>query len=122
MTTTQEVHEAMESAKDVMSVRRVFGEPVEKDGITVIPAARVQGGAGGGTGEAPDGKGQGSGSGFGLNAKPAGVYVIAGDDVTWRPAVDPNKVIVGAAFVAVAALLLARSVVKARAAVLTAHR
>jgi uncharacterized spore protein YtfJ len=112
---TMDLHETIEQAKDVLTVRRVFGDPVEKDGVTVIPAARVQGGAGGGTGEAPDGKGVGSGSGFGINAKPAGVYVIDDGDVTWRPAVDPNKVIVSIAVVAVAALLFARTAVKVRA-------
>jgi len=37
-------------------VKRVFGEPYEKNGVTVIPAARVQGGAGGGGGEGPQGQ------------------------------------------------------------------
>ena len=32
-----DVRETIEKAKDTMSVRRVFGEPVEKDGVTVIP-------------------------------------------------------------------------------------
>jgi uncharacterized spore protein YtfJ len=110
--TTVDVRETLEMAKDAMTVRRVFGDPVEKDGMTVIPAAKVQGGAGGGSGEGPDGKGMGGGSGFGLNARPAGVFVIAGDDVRWRPAVDANKVIVVAGIVTVAAMLLARSIMK----------
>lgn len=112
---TMDVRETIEQAKEAMTVRRVFGDPYEKGGVTVIPAARVQGGAGGGGGEGPDGKGAGSGSGFGLSARPAGVFVIAGDDVQWRPAVDANKVIMGAAFVAVAALLLARTAIRSRA-------
>jgi uncharacterized spore protein YtfJ len=32
----------------------VFGEPYEKDGVTIIPAARIRGGAGGGGGEDAD--------------------------------------------------------------------
>ena len=32
---------------DAISVRRVFGEPYEKDGLTVIPVASVAGGGGG---------------------------------------------------------------------------
>jgi hypothetical protein len=43
-----EVQEVLAQARDAMSVKRVFGEPYEKNGVTVIPAARVQGGAGGG--------------------------------------------------------------------------
>ena len=111
-----DVQKTIEQAKDALTVRRVFGDPYEKNGVTVIPAARVQGGAGGDTGEGPDGEGKGGGSGFGLNARPAGAYVIHGDQVDWRPAVDPNRVIIGAAVVAVAALLVARTAIKARGA------
>jgi uncharacterized spore protein YtfJ len=109
-----DVQRTIEQAKDALTVRRVFGDPVEKDGVTVIPAAKVQGGAGGGGGSGPEGEGKGSG--FGLAARPAGVYVIKGDEVDWRPAVDPNKVVIGAAIVAAAALLLARTAIKVRAA------
>lgn len=110
-----DVQKTIEQAKDTLTVKRVFGDPVEKNGVTIIPAARVQGGGGGGTGEGPAGEGKGSGSGFGVNAKPAGAYVIRGDEVVWRPAVDPNKVIVGAAIVVFAALMVARAAIKSRA-------
>lgn len=110
-----EVNDVITQARDTLSVKRVFGDPYEKNGVTVIPAARVQGGAGGGGGEGPEGQGKGSGSGFGLNARPVGAFLIKGDEVTWRPAVDLNKVILGAQFVAVVALLTIRAIVKARA-------
>lgn len=110
-----DVRETIEQAKDTMTVRRVFGEPVEKDGITVIPAARVQGGAGGGSGEGPGGQGSGGGSGFGVNAKPAGAFAINGEDVRWQPAIDVNRIVLGAQVIAAAALLLAVTVVRARA-------
>jgi uncharacterized spore protein YtfJ len=112
--TAADVRETIERAKDAMTVKRVFGDPYEKGGVTVIPAARVQGGAGGGSGEAPDGKGGGTGSGFGVNARPVGAYVIRDDEVLWRPAVDVNRVILGAQLVAIAALLLARAVIRSR--------
>jgi len=111
-----EIKETIREATDAITVRRVFGEPYERNGVTVIPAAKVQGGGGGGTGEGPDGTTQGTGSGFGLNAKPTGVFVIRGDDVVWRPAVDVNRVILGAQLIAIAAILLARTIVKFRAA------
>ncbi|HSL12528.1 MAG TPA: spore germination protein GerW family protein [Actinomycetota bacterium] len=114
--TDTDVRETIRQATDVMTVKRVFGEPYERNGVTVIPAARVQGGAGGGEGEGPNGEGKGRGSGYGLNAKPTGVYVIRGDEVVWRPAVDVNRVILGAQLVAIAAILLVRTVVKFRAA------
>ena len=111
-----DVRKTIEDAKDAITVKRVFGDAYEKDGVTVIPAARVQGGAGGGTGEGPEGQGgRGSGTGFGVNAKPAGVFVVKGDDVSWRPAVDVNKVILGGQIVAILALLVARSIAKSRA-------
>ncbi|MET0799626.1 MAG: sporulation protein [Actinomycetota bacterium] len=109
-----DVQKTIEQAKDALTVRRVFGDPYEKNGVTVIPAARVQGGAGGGDGTGPEGGGKGSG--FGLSARPAGAYVIHGDEVDWRPAVDPNRVVIGAAIVAFAALMVARTAIKARAA------
>ena len=109
-----EVNEVITQARDALTVKRVFGDPYEKNGVTVIPAARVQGGAGGGGGEGPEGQGRGSGSGFGLNARPVGAFLIRGDEVSWRPAVDLNKVILGAQVVAVVALLTIRGIVKAR--------
>lgn len=107
-----DVRATIEQATDALTVRRVFGDPYEKNGVTVIPAARVHGGAGGGTGEGPDGEGKGTGSGFGLSARPAGAYVIRGDEVAWRPAVDPNKVIIGAAVVLLAAFMVARAALR----------
>ena len=35
---------------DALTVRRVYGEPYEKNGVTIIPAAMVFGGGGGGGG------------------------------------------------------------------------
>ena len=41
-----EVNDVITQARDTLSVKRVF-DPYEKNGVTVFPAARVQGGAGG---------------------------------------------------------------------------
>jgi len=97
-----------------MTVKRVFGDPYEKNGLTVIPAARIMGGGGGGSGEGPQDTGHGEGAGFGVAAKPAGVYVIKEDGVRWQPAVDVNRVILGAQIVAILALLTARTAIRAR--------
>jgi uncharacterized spore protein YtfJ len=79
-------------AEDTITVRRVFAEPYEKDGVTVITAASVSGGAGGGSGQ--DEKGQeGGGGGFGVRARPAGAYVIKDGTVSWKPAVDVNRAV-----------------------------
>jgi uncharacterized spore protein YtfJ len=100
----QNVEDVVKGHRDALTVRRVYGDPYEGDGVTVIPAAKVMGGGGGGSGESPDGQGQGTGSGFGMSAKPTGAYVIRGDKVTWRPAVDANRLI--ATVLAVVALVV----------------
>jgi hypothetical protein len=40
-----------------------------------------------------------------MQGRPAGAFVIRDGNVTWRPAVDPNTVIVGLVIVTVAALV-----------------
>ena len=49
-----DMDEVMNHARDAMTVKRVFGDSYEKDGVTIIPVANVMGGAGagGGTGVA----------------------------------------------------------------------
>jgi uncharacterized spore protein YtfJ len=80
-------------AQDAVTVRRVYGEPYERNGVTLIPAAKVAGAGGGGGGEGPNGDGTGSGGGFGIGARPVGAYVIRGDEVKWQPAVDLSRVL-----------------------------
>jgi uncharacterized spore protein YtfJ len=109
-----QVQDVIAQARDTMTVKRVFGEPYEKDGVTIIPAARVQGGAGGGSGEDPQGRGGGSGSGFGVTARPVGAFIVRDGDLSWRPAVDLNRIVLGGQVVAVVALLTVRAIVKAR--------
>jgi len=109
------VTDVVNSAKDAITVKRVYADPYERDGLTVIPAAVVTGGGGGGTGH--DEKGQeGEGGGFGVSGRPAGAYVIKGDHVSWRPAVDPNRIITVVGLVAIAYLLSRPRLVRARAA------
>ncbi len=110
-----EVQDVIAQARDVLTVKRVFGEPYEKNGVTFIPAARVGGGAGGGGGEDSEGKGKGSGSGFGMGARPVGAFMIREGELRWRPAVDVNRIIFGGQVVAIVALLTVRAIVKARA-------
>jgi uncharacterized spore protein YtfJ len=113
MTTLEEI---MQGTRDTYTVGRVFGDPVEKDGVTIIPVAAVAGGGGGGSGpmgqagaegddvSADDRAAEGSGGGFGGMAKPAGVYVVQGDSVRWEPAVDVNRL--GIAGIALAAVIV----------------
>ncbi|HEY2705643.1 MAG TPA: spore germination protein GerW family protein [Candidatus Dormibacteraeota bacterium] len=103
--------EILDRVRDTLTVRQVFGEPYERDGVLVVPVARVAGGGGGGGGGNPT-EGSGSGGGFGLEARPVGVYVIRDGEVSWRPAVDVTRIALGGQLVAIVALLVARSAVR----------
>ena len=48
-----DVETLLHQAREVTTVRRVFGEPIERDGVTVVPVAAVRGGGGGGAAPAP---------------------------------------------------------------------
>lgn len=109
-----ELPEVLGRAADAAQVRRVFGEPIERDGVTIIPTASVRGGAGGGGGRGPKEEGEGAGGGYGFMAHPAGVFVVRGDQVDWRPALDLGKVILGGQLVAVTFLLVLRSILRRR--------
>jgi uncharacterized spore protein YtfJ len=112
---TMEVQDVMAQVRDTLTVKRVFGEPFEKDGVTIIPAAQVQGGAGGGSGEDPQGQGKGSGSGYALTARPVGAFIVRNGELSWQPAVDVNRIVLGGQVVAIVALLTVRAIIKARA-------
>lgn len=109
------VDELMAQTRDVITVKRVFGDPYERNGVTIIPAASVRGGVGAGGGHDAENQTEGSGGGLGLMAHPAGVFVVKDGEVSWRPALDVNRVVLGGQVVAVVALLTFRSVLKRRA-------
>src|SRR5215475_10532823 len=95
----------LQSVEDAMSARRVFGDPVQVDGVTVLPVATVGGGGGGGRGGQKEHSGDGVG--FGLGVRPAGVFVIRDGDAKWRPALNLNRVILGGQLVGTVAILTA---------------
>jgi uncharacterized spore protein YtfJ len=98
----------LDAVKDVMTVKRVFGEPTQVDGVTVVPVAVVRGGGGGGGGggstPADNEQGEGAGIGFGVNTRPVGVFTVKDGAVTWQPAVDVTRIVLGSQLVALAAL------------------
>ena len=96
-----DVQHVLTSAQDAMTVRRVFGDPIAVGDTTIVPMAVVGGGGGGGEKGDRD-----RGVGFGITARPAGAFVVKNGDVTWRPVVDINRVILGGQIVAVTALLV----------------
>jgi uncharacterized spore protein YtfJ len=109
------INELLSEAKDAITVKRVFAEPYEKDGLTVIATASVGGGGGGGGGNDKDGQ-EGEGGGFGIGARPAGAYVIKDGNVSWHPAVDPNRIAAVVGIVAIVYLLTRPRMARARSA------
>ncbi|PTL83606.1 spore germination protein GerW family protein [Vitiosangium sp. GDMCC 1.1324] len=108
-----DVNEVIDRARDAFSVRRVFGDPIQQGAVTLVPAAWVSGGGGGGGGEGTaaegeertGGAGRGYGSGFGLRARPAGAFILRNEKVRWMPAVDVNRIVLGAQILAGIVLL-----------------
>lgn len=114
MTELERVQTMVENARDALTVRRVYGEPIERDGTIVIPAASVAGGAGGGGGV--DDRGNvGSGGGFGLVARPVGAFVMRDGQVRWEPVVDRERqAMIAAATTVVVTLLTLRALTRGR--------
>jgi uncharacterized spore protein YtfJ len=96
--------EFLTTARESISAKRVYAEPHEVDGVTVIAAASVTGGGGGGGGHDNEGQ-EGEGGGFGLRGRPTGAYVIKDGQVQWVPAVDVNRIFFGVCAVVIAFLL-----------------
>jgi uncharacterized spore protein YtfJ len=112
-----DVSTVMERTGASVDAKRVFAEPVESGGATVICAAMIGGGGGG----AQEAQASGSlaespkgGAGFARTPKPAGAFVIREGRVRWQPAVDLNRVILGAQLVAGTGLLLLRALAHSR--------
>jgi uncharacterized spore protein YtfJ len=101
------VDEMLQGARDTMTVSRVYGEPIERNGVMLIPAADIMGGGGGGSDTENNG-----GGGFGVTARPVGTWIIRGDEVTWEPAIDVNRIALRGMVVAIVFLFVVRSLVK----------
>lgn len=82
----------------------VFGTPVESEGTTVIPVARVRWGVGGGSGKGMGKRNrkdedvaddsEGFGGGGGVQASPVGYINVRGGEASYRRINDPLRYIV----------------------------
>lgn len=89
---------------------RIYGEPVERDGVTVIPVSKAAYGFGGGAGiKAGE---EGSGGGGGMSLTPIGYIEMKGGETRFRSIRDPKTamkiVTVGGVF----SYLIARTISK----------
>jgi uncharacterized spore protein YtfJ len=93
-----------ENARSI-GVRSAYGDPVQIEGVTIVPVALVQYGfGGGGEGEGPDGAAGGGGGGMAI---PIGAYVKSGGAARFEPNVI-SLLAVGIPFVWVAGKAIAR--------------
>jgi uncharacterized spore protein YtfJ len=61
----------------------IFGDPVERDGVTVIPVAKARWGFGGGAGKRRDE--DGAGGGGGIQVTPVGFIELRNGESQFRP-------------------------------------
>jgi uncharacterized spore protein YtfJ len=96
----ERLNKFMESLGGTASAKAVFGEPVEKDGVTIVPVARVRYGGGGGGGRGPrrkkkgdagDAEQVGFGHGGGVQAAPVGFIELSGGRASYRRIADPAR-------------------------------
>jgi uncharacterized spore protein YtfJ len=88
----------------------VFGTPVERDGVTVVPVGRTRFGFGGGSGGDPAKQQQGEGGGAGATGECIGYIELLDGSSRFVPAVRPARMLA----LASATLLLALALVRVR--------
>ncbi len=89
------VRDTMDKFLETADVTKAFGEPVEAEGHTIIPAAEVVSGMGFGSGYGGDAKGDGGGGGGGGGhsfSRPVAVIIASPGGVRMEPVVDATKI------------------------------
>jgi len=90
----------VESLGGTASAQAVFGAAVEKDGVTIVPVARVRYGVGGGGGRGPGRKKKrddgdpdqvGYGHGGGVQAAPVGYIELRDGQTSYKRIADPVR-------------------------------
>lgn len=73
------------------SVSAVYGEPIDRDGVTIVPVARVSlgFGVGAGSGRREDQRGEGGGGGGGAAAVPIGYIEIQNGNAGFKRVLNP---------------------------------
>jgi hypothetical protein len=100
--------ELFTGTRDSLVGERVYADPFEVGGVTVIPAASVWGGAGGADGQ------DGTGGGFGLTARPTGAYVVKDGRVSWKPALDVNRLVLTVGVIVIIGLFIGSRMARRR--------
>lgn len=112
----EQLKSIVDQIRENATVDTVYGEPIERDGKTVIPVAKIAYGFGGGYGSEgrkgengeEDNGGEGGGIGGGVNAKPAGVVEITDDETRFIKFTNIKKLAAIAGLFLVLGYLLGR--------------
>jgi hypothetical protein len=88
--------------------RTIYGAPIERNGMTVIPVARVRYGFGGGMGRKQSAGDEGTGAGGGVNVTPVGYIEMSHDKVRFRRIRTPPSPALVAFGIGLSMLLLSR--------------
>jgi uncharacterized spore protein YtfJ len=87
----------------------VFGTPVERDGVTVVPVAVARFGIGAGSGSDPSKGQEGEGGGGGGTVTPTGYIELKDGRSRFVPVVHPARMLALVLGAVIAALLILRS-------------
>ena len=97
-----------------LTAASVFGTPVERDGVTVIPVASVRFGLGGGGGSDTSGDQSGEGGGGAGSGTPLGYIELKDGRSRFVPIVHPARMAALGAGGALAAMLIVRRAIAER--------
>src|SRR5215207_769737 len=86
----------------------VYGTPVERDGVTVVPVAVARFGFGAGSGSDPSKRQEGEGGGGGGTVTPAGYIELKNGRSRYVPIVHPTRMVALVLGAVIAALLAMR--------------
>lgn len=90
-------------------VSAVFGDPVEREAITVIPVAKARFGYGGGAGvSARESEGSGGGGGGGASVSPVGYIEVHDRTAQFKRIPNPTDLLALVAAASIAALAIRR--------------
>jgi uncharacterized spore protein YtfJ len=92
------------------TAKSVYAEPVERDGVTIIPVAKVRFGFGGGSGKKSTK--EGTGGGGGMHATPLGYIEMKDGQTEFKPIRDPLSLVPIVAAGSFAGWILLRSLRK----------
>lgn len=99
-----------EMFKTIVAAKLIYGEPIEHDGVVIIPVAKLRYGFGGGMGKR-DGE-EGGGGGGGMIVHPAGYIELKEGSSRFRAIRDPITFVPLVIAGGLTGLLLARGLYK----------